>query len=105
MLEPFALLFMTVNSFKRQSDQNFICQLGRPERKVILPRGCYDVTAGMLGGGGGGERETVGMPAPSLWVLQPATASQCPVQKECGFRGAGTQCLGQPSHMGGPYSV
>lgn len=62
MLAPFALLFMTVNSFKRQSDQNFICQLRRPERKVILLRGCYGVTAGMLGVRGGEGRSGFKLP-------------------------------------------
>lgn len=78
MLEPFALLFMTVNSFKRQSDQNFICQLGRPDRKVILPRGCYDVTAGMPGGGGAGERgqSECQPPASGFCSLPPPASAQ-----------------------------
>lgn len=77
MLAPFALLFMTVDSFKRQSDQKFICQLGRPERKEIALQRVPVMWQLVHWGGGARQSEFLGFP--------PCHQQPMPVQREGGL--------------------
>lgn len=66
MLTPFALSFLTVDSLKRQSDQKFIGEPGRPRARHSDSKGCLERRLGA-----GEERAGGPRPGPNVQVTAP----------------------------------